>query len=320
MSKLTKITVSMVCAVAISGSAALAADDFPTRPITLIVPYGAGGATDAMFRGLAASTEAATSHTIVVENRAGGTGAVAAGSLLSRAPDGYTVMVTVAPIQRASFQAEFNFDVVNDLQQIIQVGGLQYGIVVSPDSEFETLEDLIEAARQRPGEVTYMSAGVGSGGHIYMSEIAQAVGGIEFNHIPAGSDAEAASGVLGGHVDAIAVTPGAWAGLVQAGELRLLATLGEERASRFPDSPTVLEAGIDVTHTTPLGLSTHHEVSRDVIEKLHDIFYAGMQEDSFQEVMDQQENAIMYLGPDDYAAAWAVSYEAERDRAEMLRD
>lgn len=320
MKNIKFVTALVGLATAISMSA-VKADNFPTKPINLVVQYSAGGATDVMFRALA---EAASKHfpqPVVVVNRAGGSGSVAISYMLSRPADGYTVNVIVPVLQRASYQNDFSFDVVKDIKPVIQVGGLQYGIVVKSDSPFQSLNDLVDYAKENPGELTYMSAGVGSGGHIYMTEIAEkAGGGTKFNHIPTKGDANAAQSLLGGHVDAIAVTPGGWSSLVQSGDLRLLATLGEERTARFPDVPTVKEQGFDVIHLTPLGLAVKPGTPADIVEILHRGFKKAMDEASFIEVMNQRENAIMYLGSDDYEKAWATSYIEEGKRAEMLSD
>jgi tripartite-type tricarboxylate transporter receptor subunit TctC len=297
------------------------ASDFPNQPITLVVPYSAGGATDAMFRALANAASAHFPQPVVVVNRAGGSGSVAISYMLGRPADGYTVNVIVPVLQRASYQNEFSFDVVKDIKPVIQVGGLQYGIVVRADSPFQNLTDLVEFAKANPGELSYMSAGVGSGGHIYMQEIAEKAGGnVKFNHIPTQGDTNAAQALLGGHVDAIAVTPGGWSGLVEAGDLRLLATLGEERTQRFPNAPTVREQGFDVVHLTPLGLAVHPNTPDDIVQKLHDGFKKAMDENVFLESMNQRENAVMYLGSADYVKAWAESYIEEGKRAKMLAD
>ena len=290
------------------------AQDFPNRPITMVIPYTAGGATDRTFRALAQSSRKYFPQGVVVENKPGGSGAVALASMLAKEPDGYTVTVIVPVIQRASFQTKFAFDTVKDLTPIIQVAGLQYGIVVHPDSANKTLKNLLDEARSKPGVISYMSAGLGSGGHIYMEEIAAANGGIKFNHIPANGDAQAAMALLGKQVDFIAVTPGGWESNVKAGKLRLLATLGEKRMRMFPDAPTVKELGYQVVHLTPLGLAGPKGLQPNALKVLHDGFRKGMEDASFTSVMDEMENPIMYLGPEAYEKGWAASNIEERER------
>jgi tripartite-type tricarboxylate transporter receptor subunit TctC len=291
------------------------AQEFPSRPITMVIPYTPGGATDRTFRTLAQSAKKYFPQGLVVENKPGGSGAVAVASMLAKEPDGYTVTVIVPVLQRASFQSKFSFDTVRDLTPIIQVAGLQYGIVVHPDSPHKTLKSLLDEARSKPGAVSFMSAGMGSGGHIYMEEIAAANGAIKFNHIPANGDAQAAMALLGKQVDFIAVSPGGWESNVKAGKLRLLATLGEKRMRMFPDAPTVKELGFQVVHLTPLGLAGPKGLSPNVVKALHDGFRKALEDTSFTSVMEEMENPIMYLGPEAYEKAWAASNNEERERA-----
>jgi tripartite-type tricarboxylate transporter receptor subunit TctC len=309
---------ALACAAAALASTPARAAEFPERPITMVIPYTPGGATDGMFRALAQAARKYFPQPIVVENRPGGSGAVAVSGMLAQKPDGYTVTVIVPVLQRASYQNKFSFDTVKDIRPVIQVAGLQYGIVVQADSPLRSVKDLVERARAAPGKLTYMSAGIGSGGHIYMEELAVAAGGLKLNHVPAKGDADAAAALVGGHVDLIAVTPGGWSSLVQAGKLRLLATLGERRTKRFPDAPTLKEQGFDVVHLTPLGLGVGRGVPEDVVQALHEGFRKAMNDPEFVAAMEERENALMYLGPDAYAKAWAASYVEEGKRARLL--
>ncbi len=315
MNKTNKFLIATLALLGASLAKVSVAQEFPARPITMVIPYTAGGATDRTFRALAQSAKKYFPQGLAVENKPGGSGAVAVASMLAKEPDGYTVTVIVPVLQRASFQSKFSFDTVKDLTPIIQVAGLQYGIVVHPDSPHKTLKSLLDDARSKPGAVSFMSAGMGSGGHIYMEEIAAANGAIKFNHIPANGDAQAAMALLGKQVDFIAVSPGGWESNVKAGKLRLLATLGEKRMRMFPDAPTVKELGFQVVHLTPLGLAGPKGLSPQVVKALHDGFRKAVEDASFVSTMEEMENPIMYLGPEAYEKAWAASNVEERERA-----
>ena len=294
---------------------ACVAEIFPSKPIVLVVPYPAGGATDRTFRALAIAAKKYFSQPIVVENKPGGGGSVAVASMLAKDPDGYTITVISPVLQRASFQNKLPFDVMRDLTPIIQIAGLQYGIVVNANSPYKSLRDLLDDARQKPGIISYMSAGIGSGGYIYMEEIAAANGAIKFNHIPANGDTQAALGLLGKQVDFIAASPGGWEANVKVGSLRLLATLGEKRMKTFPETPTVKELGFQIVHLTPLGLAGPKGLRQNVIQTLHDGFRKAMQDSSFIAAMDEMENPIMYLSPDAYEKSWSMSNNIEKERA-----
>jgi tripartite-type tricarboxylate transporter receptor subunit TctC len=315
MNKTTRFLIATLALLGASLANVSVAQEFPARPVTMVIPYTAGGATDRTFRALAQSAKKYFPQGLAVENKPGGSGAVAVASMLAKEPDGYTVTVIVPVLQRASFQNKFSFDTVKDLTPIIQVAGLQYGIVVHPDSPHKTLKSLLDEARSKPGAMSFMSAGMGSGGHIYMEEIAAANGAIKFNHIPANGDAQAALAVLGKQVDFIAVSPGGWESNVKAGKLRLLATLGEKRMRMFPDAPTVKELGFQVVHLTPLGLAGPKGLQPHVVKALHDGFRKAMEDASFVATMEEMENPIMYLGPEAYEKGWAASNIEERERA-----
>jgi tripartite-type tricarboxylate transporter receptor subunit TctC len=307
------VKISAACCLLWSGFST--AQDFPSKPITLVIPYTAGGATDRTFRAFAQSARKYFTQGVVVENKPGGSGSVAISSMLSKGTDGHTVTVIVPVLQRASFQNKFPFDTVKDITPIIQVAGLQYGIVVHPDSPHKNLKSLLDEAKNKPTIISYMSAGLGSGGHIYMEEIGAANGGIKFNHIPANGDAQAALSLLGKQVDFIAVSPGGWETNVKAGKLRLLATLGEKRMKMFPETPTVKESGFQVVHLTPLGLAGNKGLQSHQLKVLHESFRKAIEDPSFVKVMEEMENPIMYLGPEDYEKAWAASLIEERERA-----
>ncbi len=300
----------------IAVSAPARAADFPSMPITIIVPYSAGGATDAAFRQLAKVAEQYFPTSIVVENRPGGSGAVALGAMLQR-KDGHTVSVIVPVLQRASYMNKFSFDVVNDVTPIIQAIGLQYGIVVRDDSPFRSVKDLVDHAVKHPGEVDYVSAGIGSGGHVYMEELA-AASGAKFSHIPTKGDADAAVAIMGGQVDALAATPGGWSAMVKDGRLRLLGTLGKERSKQYPEVPTLIEQGFDVVHLTPLGLGGPKDLDPAKVKILHDGFRKALEDPAFVKAMEERENALLYLGTDDYKKAWAESYVVEGERVKLM--
>ncbi|MBU4609448.1 tripartite tricarboxylate transporter substrate binding protein [Achromobacter sp. GG226] len=296
---------------------AVQAADFPTKPITIIVPYSAGGATDAAFRQLAMAAEPHFGRQVIVENRPGGSGAVAIAAMLQQT-DGHTVSVIVPVVQRASYINQFGFDVVKDVTPIIQAIGLQYGIVVRADSPFKTVKDMVDYAKANPRKLNFVSAGIGSGGHVYMEELA-AASGASFEHIPTKGDADAAAALMGNQVDVLAATPGGWSSLVQSGRLRLLATLGKERSKQYPDVPTLIEQGYDVFHLTPLGLGGPTNLDPEKVKVLHEGFRKALAEPAFVKAMEDRENAILYLGTADYTKAWAESYVTEGERVKYMK-
>jgi len=282
------------------------AAEFPTKPITLIVPYPAGGATDVVIRPLAEAAGKILGQPVLVENKGGGGGAVGVGSIIGKEPDGYLLSVVVTSLHRAAHINKLAFDTVKDVTPIIRVGGYLYGVLVKPDSKFKTLKDLIEYARANPGEASYMASGIGTGGHIAAAEMASNAG-VKFNHLPSKGDQESSAGLLGGHVDFISTTSG-WIPLVDAGQLKLLATYGETRVKKYPDVPTVKEDGYKVVHNSPIGIVGPKGMAPERVKTLHDAFHKALSDPAFLNAMGRYEMPVMYQNTADFTTFWADAY------------
>ena len=283
------------------------ASDFPNKPITLIVPYPAGGATDVVIRPFAEAAKKHLGQPVIVENRGGGGGAVGVGSIVGKKPDGYLLSVVVTSLHRNSYINKLPFDTVKDVTPIIRLAGYLYGILVRSDSQFKTLKELVEYARANPGKISYMASGVGTGGHIAMEELGYNAGGIKFNHIPSKGDQESTANLLGGHIDAISTTSG-WIPQVDAGNLRLLATYGEKRTKKFQNVPTVIELRYKVIHNSPIGVVGPKDMPKDFLKILHDAFKKSLDDPIFLSVMDKYEMPVMYQNTVDFTKYWADSY------------
>jgi tripartite-type tricarboxylate transporter receptor subunit TctC len=280
---------------------------FPNAPITFVIPFPPGGATDIALRPLAEGARAFLGQPVVVDNRPGGGSAVGVGSIVTKKPDGYSLTEAVNSLHRNSFINKLPFDTVKDVTPIIMVGGHLYGILVKPDSPFKTLKDLVEYARANPGKLSYMASGIGTGGHIAWEEMAYNAGGIKLQHIPSKGDPESTAALMGGHVDMIATTAG-WIPTVDAGQLRLLATFGETRSKKFPNVPTVKELGYGVVHSTPMGIFGPKGMEPSVVKILHDAFRKAQDDPRFVAAMARFDMPIMYMGTEEFTKAWAASY------------
>lgn len=283
-----------------------AAADFPTKPITLICPYPAGGSTDVIARPLAEAAGKILGQPMLVENKGGGGGAVGTGSIIGKEPDGYLLSIVVTSLHRAAHINKLSFDTVKDVTPIIRVAGYLYGVLVRPDSKIQSLPELIQAAKAKPGELTYMASGIGTGGHIAAEEMAS-VAGVKFNHLPSKGDQESSAGLLGGHVDFISTTSG-WIPLVEAKQLKLLATYGETRVKRFPDVPTVKELGLKVVHDSPIGIVGPKGMSPDRVKVLHDAFQKALNDPGFLKAMEAYEMPVLYQNTADFTKFWADAY------------
>jgi tripartite-type tricarboxylate transporter receptor subunit TctC len=287
--------------------AASAGEVFPTRSITLIVPYPAGGATDVVTRPLAEGAKKALGQNVVVENRAGGGGAVGVGAIVGKKPDGYLLAVAVESLHRNSYINKLPFDTVSDLSPIIGFSGNLYGILVRADSPHKTLKSLLEHIQANPGKVSYMASGVGTSGHIAMEELAVKAGNLKLQHVPSKGDQESSAALLGGHVDFISTSSG-FIPLVEAGQLRLLAVYSSKRAKKFPDVPTTHELGYGVIQEAPIAVFGPKGMPADIVKILHDAFRKGMDDSAFVKAMDTFQMPILYMGTAELAKYWAQAY------------
>jgi tripartite-type tricarboxylate transporter receptor subunit TctC len=281
--------------------------DFPRGPITLIIPWGAGGATDVTFRALCEATKDILGQPIIVENRPGGGSAIGVGSIVGKKPDGYMLVEATNSLHRNSYVNKLPFDTVKDLTPVTVVGGLLYGVLVRADSPFKTLNEFIEYARANPGKMTYMASGVGTAGHIAWEETAHIAGGLKLQHIPSKGDQESSAALLGGHVDMIA-TSGGWVPLVEAGKLRLLATFGEKRSELFPQAPTAKELGYKGVENTPMVILGPKGMDPNVVKILQDAFHKAQSDSRFVSAMAKYGAPIMYMDSEKCAKYWTAAY------------
>jgi len=291
--------------------------DFPKSPITMVIPWGAGGATDITFRALCEAAKKYLGQPIIVENRVGGGSAVGVGSIIGKKPDGYTLTEATESLHRNSYLNKLPFDTVKDVTPIMLVGGHQIGVVVRSDSPFKTLNEVIDYARANPEKLTYMASGVGSAGHIAWEETAYNAGGIKLQHIPSKGDQESSTAVLGGHVSMIVTTAG-WIPLVEAGKLRLLATYGEKRSKVFPKVPTVKELGYKVVHSNLMVILGPKGMDPEVVKIIQDGFHKAMDDPIFVEAMAKFDMPIIYMDAKDCTKYWADAYVKAGDHVKRF--
>lgn len=267
--------------------------DFPQKPITLIVPYAAGGGTDTTARALAKAAEKLLNQPVLVVDRTGGGGAVGLMEGAGAKADGYTVTYLVSelttlphlgllPITYEKFKpiAQTNFD--------------PSAITVRADSPWQTVGELLDYARQHPGELKMGNAGTGSIWHLAAVTLEQGTGAT-FAHIPFEGAGPAVSALISGFVDAVPVSPAEVKQGVDKGELRTLAIAAAERSEALPDVPTLQEAtGIAVDFTgTWRGLAVPKDTPDAVADRLAQVFMKATEDREFREAM--QENGLGLL-------------------------
>ena len=291
------------------------AQQYPAKPITLICPWPAGGGTDIHLRKLAELAGKRLGQTVIVENRPGGSGMNGPATMAKTAkPDGYTISQLAITAFRVPHMQKVDWDPLNDFTYIVGLAGYTFGIVVKADSPFKTFNDLITYAKANPGKLSYATPGTGTSLHLAMEEIG-ARAGVQFLHIPFKGQAEGVAALMGGHVMAQVDSTG-WARQVDAGVLRLLATLGDRR-TRW-GAPTVKELGIDTVSNSPYGLVGPKGVPPEVVKVLHDAFKSASEDPENLKTLQQLDQPPWYKSSEDYRKWAAETFKAERATIERV--
>jgi tripartite-type tricarboxylate transporter receptor subunit TctC len=248
---------------------------------------------------------------VVPENRPGASGTLGAAALKDARPDGYTLAQLFGGVHRFMLAAERpTFNSLTDFTWIVQLSGSVHGIVVNAESPWRSLDDVLTAARAAPGRLTYGTLGPTSVQHMAMLDIMQRAG-VELTHVPYRGGGELTTALLSKQVDVVADASG-WAPLVADGRFRLLVVWGAARMPRFPDVPTLREAGIDLVVDSPYGIGGPRGMDPAVVRRLHDAFRDALDEDSVRTVMDRFNLPRLYLDTAAFEAAQPASYEFER--------
>jgi len=298
-------------------SAAHAADVYPSKPITLIVPWPAGGSTDRHHRALAELASKHLGQNIIVENRPGGGGTTGPGTMaLTAKPDGYTISQFPMGMLRMPHMQKVQWNPITDFTFIMGVSGYTFGFVVKADSPYKTFKDFVEAARKEPNKIDYGSTGIGTSPHLLIEELSDNAK-VQFNHIPFKGNADLMQALLGGHVMAASDATG-WDKFVDGGQMRLLVTFGEQRTKRWPQVPTAKELGYGVVGTSPYGLVGPKGMDPAVVKTIHDAFKKAMDDPKHLELLAQLNQDMWYRTGDEYKA-WAVeTYAKDKKLIERL--
>jgi tripartite-type tricarboxylate transporter receptor subunit TctC len=293
------------------------AQAFPAKPITLIVPWPAGGSTDRHLRALAEIASKNLGQIITVDNRPGGGGTTGPGTMaLTARPDGYTIAQYPMGMLRVPHMQKVQWDPLKDFTFIIGVSGYTFGFTVRSDSPYKTFNDYVEAARKEPGKIDYGSTGIGTSPHLLMEELAGNAR-IALNHVPFKGNADLTQALLGGHVMAMSDATG-WDKFVDGGQMRLLVTFGEQRTRRWPNVPTAKDLGYNVVATSPYGFVGPKGMDPAVVKTLHDAFKKAMDDPKHLEVLAQLNQDLWYRSGDDYAKWARETYAKDKALIERL--
>jgi tripartite-type tricarboxylate transporter receptor subunit TctC len=224
-------------------SAPAAAQDYPAKPVRLIVPFAAGGRADLLARAIAPPMSASLRQSIVIENRVGAGGALGVDAVAKAAPDGYTIGITgPGAMTIAPFLMTVPYDAVRDLAPITLVGRIGGVIVASPKTGFKSIADLVSHAKANPGQINFASAGAGTSIHL-AGELLALETGTKLVHVPYKGAAPAVTDLLAGHVQVMLPDASAVLEHIRAGRLTALAVTGAVRSPFLPELPTMVELG-----------------------------------------------------------------------------
>jgi len=291
-------------ALAICLGAPLQAQDYPNRPIMLVVPYAAGGGNDVMARIVADKMSKTLGQQIVIENRGGAGGTIATRAVAKSAPDGYTLVIggTGTLAINPTLYPNAGYDPRKDFAPVGLIATGALVVLVHPSVPARSMEELIALAKKEPGKLNYASAGPGSGIHLG-TELFAGMAGIRFTHIPYRGTAPALNDLLGGHVDLYFSSLPPALGLITEGKVRALAVTGSRREPALPDLPTVAEAGLPgyeaVLH---YGIAAPAGTPRSIVDKLNAALREALAAADTRTAMASAGVEPMPSTPEDYAA------------------
>jgi tripartite-type tricarboxylate transporter receptor subunit TctC len=304
-------------AAALAFAAAASAQQYPAKPVTLIVPWSAGGSTDICMRALAEATGKYLGQPVIVDNKPGASGTLGVGAMLNAKPDGYTVTQIPISVFRLPHMEKTPYNPLSDLTYILGVSGYTFGVVVRSEAPWKTWNEFLAFAKSNPDKISYGTPGANTSLHITMEEIAFKQG-IKWVHVPHKGAAPSMAALLGGHIESAADAT-AWGPHVNAGKMRLLVVWGDKRTKRWPDVPTLKEVGIDIVSNSPYGIAGPKGMDPKVVQVLHDALKKGMEDPIHLSVLEKYDQDLWYLSSEDYTRYARETFAGEKATMDRMK-
>ncbi|MBS7525269.1 tripartite tricarboxylate transporter substrate binding protein [Fusibacter paucivorans] len=284
-------------------------EKFPAEAITLVVNYGGGGSTDLSARALAKAAEASLGVPVTIENKSGGSGSTGVIEVQNSKNDGYTIgTLTYSPLAILPYQMTVPYT-IDDFDFIMGYGEYRYGIAVKSDSPYNTIEDLVNAARENGG-MAFSASGYPQ--PFAMQKIAEKEDVI-FNYVPFSSGSDAVTAVLGGHVEATVGIISSVVPFLETGELKLLASASSKRWDEAPDVETLEELGYeDASIQSYVGLGAPAGISEENLKILREAFAKAFEDQEFQDLMVKLQLPASYISGDEYKTLCQEGFEANK--------
>ena len=304
-SPLASLAVALACAIA--APCAIAQSEYPSKPVTMIVPFPPGGVADITARPLAEAMGRQLKQTVIVENKAGAGGGVGMQFVTRAQPDGYTVLLALSSVSIIpEADKVLGRDPMFTLNQLVPIARFTADptvLAVRADGPYKSVADLIDAAKKAPGTIPYGSSGNYGTMHVPMEMLTSAAG-TKMLHVPYTGAGPAVVGLLGGQVQALSTGPSTVMGHLKGGKVRVLATWGDSRHPALPDVPTLKELGYDATFSQWTGLFVPAGTPDAVIAKLREAAKAAVNDATFQGSLARVETPIQYLDQPQFRTFW----------------
>ncbi len=292
----------VVCAALLAAGAAWA-QSYPSAPVRVLVPFGAGGATDVVARVFADRLQQRMGQPFTVENRAGAAGQIAAAAFARAPADGYTLLfTTAAPITVALLMNDkVAYDPRKDFVPVAVVAVQPVWVVVNASSPFKSLADIVKQAKEQPGKLNYGTSGVGTELHLAAEAVARSAD-IQMVHVPFRGGGEVITALLGSQIDFAALSTASIAGAVRQGTLRVLAVSSPTRMTDFPDVPTFAELGHPGATMVPWwGLMAPAGTPPPILARLSEELEAATKDEALRERLKATFVQIEFAGPQEFA-------------------
>lgn len=282
------------------------AADYPNKPIELVVPASAGGGTDALARGFAEVAKKYLPQPTVVNDKPGASGVIGMADVLNARPDGYKVGMIIAELVILPHLglAKFTYE---GFTPVARLNADPSAITVKADAPWNSIEEFLAAAKAKPGAITMGNSGNGSIWHLAAVGLEDKVG-VKFNHVPYQGAAPGVVALLGGQIDAVAVSPGEVAVHVQSGKLKILAVMADERLKAFDKVPTLKERKIDLSIGTWRGLALPKGAPADVVNVLRTAARKSAEDPALRETLDKLNLGFAYLDAPEFGKAMAADH------------
>ena len=287
----------------IVATTALAQDNYPSKPVTMVVPQAPGGANDTVGRILAHRLTENLGKQFVIDNRPGAGGNIGTAAVAKAPKDGYTLLVTVnsAHVINPSLYKNTGFDPVKDFEPVTPFATVAYVWVAHPEFQAKSMKELIDMAKAKPGSIAYASAGNGTLNHL-LGEMLKTQAGIDLLHVPYKGAAASVTDVIAGRVPVSVQSMPSAVSFIQAGKLKVLGVANEKRVNALPDVPAVSETVKGYGATPWYGVFAPAGTPKPIIAKLHAEIVKALGDKDLQEKMKAQGADLTHSTPEQFAA------------------